>query len=250
MYYKSLLINGASFDVGQYEVAPFDGGDLAHDSRDPAPAPDHTAAQTGRITAYRLVFKRILDILLVALTAPIVVLVVVFLAAFVALEGGSPFYFQQRVGFGGRIFRMWKLRSMVPDADARFEAYLTANPEARREWDINQKLAHDPRITRVGRILRKTSLDELPQLWNVLLGDMSLVGPRPMMPCQQELYPGQAYYRLLPGITGPWQVSKRNQSTFADRANYDQGYENTLSLATDISLLFKTVRVVLHGTGC
>ena len=194
--------------------------------------------------------KRLLDIALVSLTAPVVVLVVALLALVVALEGGNPFYFQQRVGRGGRIFRMWKLRSMVVDADARFEDYLTANPEARREWDVNQKLAHDPRITKVGRILRKTSLDELPQLWNVLLGDMSLVGPRPMMPSQQALYPGQAYYRLLPGITGPWQVSKRNQSTFADRANYDQDYENTLSFATDINLLFKTVRVVLHGTGC
>ena len=104
-------------------------------------------------------------------------------------------------------------------------------------------------ITRFGRVLRKSSLDELPQLWNVLLGDMSLVGPRPMMPCQRDLYPGSAYYRLRPGITGPWQVSRRNESTFADRARFDTDYDQTLSLGTDLGLLISTVRVVVRATG-
>ncbi|MBC7477990.1 MAG: sugar transferase [Pseudorhodobacter sp.] len=224
----------------------FEPDDHAHTLRIASDAGFATRSQT----PYRRIFKRLLDLMLVGLTAPMVILVVAFLAILVALEGGTPFYYQKRVGLDGRMFRMWKLRTMVLAADEKLEAYLASNPDARREWDVNQKLAHDPRITKVGRLLRKTSLDELPQLWNVLMGTMSLVGPRPMMPSQQVLYPGQAYYRLRPGITGPWQVSKRNQSTFADRAMYDLNYDQSLSFATDLGLLFKTVRVVLHGTGC
>lgn len=138
---------------------------------------------------------------------------------------------------------------MIVNADAQLETYLASDPTARAEWDSTQKLKVDPRITRFGRILRKSSLDELPQLWNVLKGDMSLVGPRPMMPCQRDLYPGSAYYRLRPGITGPWQVSRRNESTFADRARFDTDYDRTLSLGTDIGLLISTVRVVVRATG-
>lgn len=204
-------------------------------------------AQPGAV--YRNVFKRWLDILLVVLTAPIIVLTVFLLALFVALDGGNPFYSQDRVGMQGRIFRMWKLRSMVVGADQKLEAHLAANPAARQEWDRTQKLKCDPRITRVGSFIRKCSLDELPQLWNVLIGDMSLVGPRPMMPSQRDMYPGQAYYRLRPGITGTWQVSKRNESSFAERAQFDQDYEQSVSLATDLGLLVKTVRVVMRGTG-
>ena len=108
-----------------------------------------------------------------------------------------------------------------------------------------------PRVisTKVGRLIRKTSLDELPQLWNVLTGDMSLVGPRPMMPAQAPLYPGQAYYRLRPGLTGYWQISSRNESSFAERAGFDSRYAAELSLRTDVRVLFSTVRVVLRGTG-
>jgi len=171
------------------------------------------------------------------------------LALAVLLQGGRPFYRQDRVGQGGRIFRLWKLRTMVPDAEARLEAHLAASPEARAEWDHCQKLKDDPRITPLGRLLRRSSMDELPQLWNVLRGDMSLVGPRPMMPCQQPLYPGQAYYALRPGITGPWQVSARNESGFADRARYDADYLSRVSFATDLRLLAATVRVVLRSTG-
>jgi lipopolysaccharide/colanic/teichoic acid biosynthesis glycosyltransferase len=141
------------------------------------------------------------------------------------------------------------MRSMVVDADARLADHLAADPAARAEWDATQKLKNDPRITRVGRVLRKCSIDELPQLWNVVTGDMSLVGPRPMMPQQQALYPGRAYFALRPGITGPWQVSKRNESTFAERAVFDEAYQRNLSFTTDLGLLMATVRVVLRGTG-
>ncbi|MEH6656066.1 sugar transferase, partial [Loktanella salsilacus] len=140
--------------------------------------------------------KRVLDVSVVLLSLPFVLIVVGLLAVFVARRGGKPFYTQNRVGRGGRTYKMWKLRSMILDADDQLEHHLTQNSDARVEWDSTQKLKDDPRITKIGRFLRRSSMDELPQLWNVLRGDMSLVGPRPMMPCQADLYPGTAYYGL------------------------------------------------------
>lgn len=207
------------------------------------------ARSSGPMRPYRSVFKRAFDTLAVLASAPVVIPVILLLALMVRLQGGRAFYCQPRVGQSGRIYTMWKLRSMTRDADAALEAHLATDPAARAEWDSTQKLKNDPRITKLGRILRKTSLDELPQLYNVLRGDMSLVGPRPMMPEQQHMYPGTAYYKLRPGITGMWQVSKRNESTFADRARFDAQYDRRLSLITDIKLLLATVRVVLRGTG-
>ena len=198
---------------------------------------------------YARVAKRLFDILAVLLSAPVVLPVVLVLAVLVARDGHSPFYRQARVGRGGRIFTLWKLRTMVPDADAKLEAHLARDQAARAEWNTTQKLKRDPRITRFGCLLRKTSLDELPQLWNVLAGDMSLVGPRPMMPAQEPLYPGRAYYTMRPGITGLWQVSDRNETTFAARADYDSAYARTLSLGTDLKILLATVGVVTRGTG-
>lgn len=198
---------------------------------------------------YRNVFKRLFDILAVLVSGVVVLPVILIMALLVALDGSSPFYWNERVGRGGRIFRMLKLRTMVPDADRMLEEYLSHNAEARLEWNATQKLKSDPRITPVGRLLRKTSLDELPQLWNVLIGDMSLVGPRPMMPSQRTLYTGTAYYALRPGITGPWQVSVRNESEFTQRVDFDTAYHQSLSLLADLKLLVATVRVVLRGTG-
>lgn len=194
--------------------------------------------------------KRILDGVLAAMVILPLLAVMAILVPLIMLDGGSPIYFQNRVGRNGKTFRMWKLRSMVPDADRALDAYLAANPAARAEWDHSQKLAQDPRITFVGRFIRKTSLDELPQLLNVLQGDMSLVGPRPMMLSQRRLYPGTAYYALRPGITGFWQISARNQSSFAARAAFDAGYLNDVSLGTDLRVMLRTVGVVLRGTGC
>jgi exopolysaccharide production protein ExoY len=199
---------------------------------------------------YRDVVKRALDLTLVVASAPVVLPIVATMAVLVARDGGSPFYTQFRVGKNGRPFRMWKLRTMVVDADARMTAYLDENPDARAEWDRTQKLRVDPRITRFGQVLRKTSLDELPQLWNVFRGDMSIVGPRPMMLNQQSLYPGQAYYTMRPGLTGPWQITDRNQSSFAARAEFDATYDARMSLAEDIRIMWKTVSVVVRGTGC
>ena len=203
--------------------------------------------QTGPL--YRSVFKRVLDTLLVLAALPITLPVVLVMALLVARDGASPFFLQKRVTKNGRVFHMVKIRTMVPDAEAHLAAHLARCPAARREWDETQKLKDDPRITPVGRLLRKTSLDELPQLWNVLKGDMALVGPRPMMVDQQDLYPGRAYYALRPGITGSWQVSDRNNGTFAGRAKFDADYYANLSLATDLSILLRTVSVVVRGTG-
>ena len=207
-----------------------------------------TSSEPKRV--YRDSFKRGLDIALVLMAAIPVGLIMLVCALLVARDGGSPFYTQTRVGRFGKTFKMWKLRSMVANADVALEEYLSENPAARIEWNRNQKLRNDPRITKVGQILRKTSLDELPQLWNVLKGDMSLVGPRPMMVDQQPLYPGSAYYALRPGLTGFWQVSVRHESSFAERAQYDAEYLSKVTLAQDISVMWKTVSVVTKGTGC
>jgi len=210
---------------------------------------DHSAGASEPHGLYRGFGKRALDVTLVLMAAVFILPLIGLLALLVARDGGSPFYTQDRVGRHGRTYKIWKLRTMVADADARLEAHLAANPTARAEWDATQKLKEDPRITRFGQKLRRSSIDELPQLWNVLIGDMSLVGPRPMMTSQRGLYPGQAYYNLRPGITGSWQVSARNASTFADRAQFDTDYDNSVSLMTDTKLLVATVRVVLKGTG-
>jgi lipopolysaccharide/colanic/teichoic acid biosynthesis glycosyltransferase len=198
---------------------------------------------------YKRLFKRWFDLGLILLAAPFVAPVVLLLGFLVRRDGGPAFYVQDRVGRDGRVFRLWKLRSMVVDADARLAAHLAADPALRAEWDETQKLKRDPRVTPIGRFLRKTSFDELPQLWNVFKGDMSLVGPRPMLPEQRALYPGRAYYRMRPGLTGPWQVSDRNAVSFAGRAEFDAAYAERMSLPTDLAILILTVWVVLRGTG-
>ncbi|MFW2588502.1 sugar transferase [Sagittula sp. SSi028] len=210
---------------------------------------EETLFPAPRFTPYRNGLKRALDIAIVLIALPAVLLLIAICALLIAMDGHNPFYSQLRVGQNDRTFRMWKLRSMVPNADALLADYLAADPVARAEWDHAQKLRHDPRITPIGHFIRKSSLDELPQLLNVLTGDMSLVGPRPMMLNQKEIYPGTAYYALRPGITGFWQTSVRNESSFAERADFDTAYLRQVSLATDLRVLLKTVRVVAHGTG-
>ena len=198
---------------------------------------------------YRKYAKRILDILFTVATAPFVVPFIAAAAFLIAMDGRNPFYSQLRIGKGGEIFRMWKLRTMVHNADSQLEAYLAENPVARLEWESTQKLKKDPRVTLVGRILRKTSMDELPQLWNVFNGTMSVVGPRPMMINQQDFYLGKSYYRLNPGITGLWQVSDRNEGEFIGRVRYDDIYDRICSLKTDAWVLMRTVAVVIRCTG-
>ncbi|WP_240722229.1 sugar transferase [Poseidonocella sp. HB161398] len=201
------------------------------------------------VSLYRRSVKRVCDIAFVLCILPVIVPLILVFAAIVALDGSNPFFMQRRVGRDGRIFRLIKLRSMIPDAESRLLGYLAANPEAKREWDEMQKLSRDPRITPAGRFIRRFSIDELPQFFNVLAGHMSVVGPRPMLPSQRELYPGRAYYALRPGITGFWQVSKRNDASFAERAHFDADYFHAMSLRTDLLVMFRTVGAVLRATG-
>ena len=214
--------------------------------RPAAPDLDDLSART---RTYLTLGKPILDRLFALVFGLIALPIVALSCLLVSLDGHSPFYSQMRVGQNGRHFRMWKIRTMVKNADKRLLDYLEADPEAREEWVRYQKLRKDPRITRVGRILRKTSLDELPQFWNVLTGDMSIVGPRPMMVGQELLYPGQSYYALKPGVTGPWQVSDRNHSSFADRARFDDAYLASVCAKTDVKLVGATIRTVIRGSG-
>lgn len=198
---------------------------------------------------YRDHLKRALDIVLASLLLLPALLVLAIVMPIVALDGASPIYRQVRVGRGGRLFRLWKLRSMVADADKHLARHLAENAAARAEWTRHQKLQDDPRITRFGRFIRRTSIDELPQLLNVLAGDMSLVGPRPMMVDQVDIYPGHAYYELKPGVTGFWQIADRHETSFAERALYDTRYYNQVSLVTDLKVLVATVGVVLRAQG-
>lgn len=202
-----------------------------------------------RPSFYARFAKRPLDIALVLLGLPIAVPLIALMALAVALQGGQPFYRQTRVGKGGRTYTMWKLRTMVRGADHALHDHLHQNPQARAEWAAHQKLRDDPRITTVGLVLRKSSLDELPQIWNVLKGEMSLIGPRPMMINQQDLYDNASYFALRPGITGLWQVSRRNEASFFERAQIDAEYAKTVSFLKDAKILMSTLRVVLRGTG-
>lgn len=222
--------------------------DFSNVMRDIDKRQDFYVAETC-VKPYRDRFKRLFDIAFVIAIAPIALPLIGLMLVLACLDGANPFYRQARIGKNGRTYQMVKIRSMIPNADKHLEAYLDANPEARAEWDSTQKLKNDPRITLFGNFLRKSSMDELPQLWNVLVGDMSIVGPRPMMEDQKSLYPGAAYYAMRPGITGTWQVSDRNESTFAQRATFDTAYYYDMSFAKDLEILKKTVGVVLRCTG-
>ena len=201
---------------------------------------------------YRDLGKRLFDLTLALAMVPFVGLLVAVLAAAVwASDGAKPFFGHMRVGRDGRMFRCWKLRSMVPDAQERLAACLESNPTAAREWAVYRKLSNDPRITRLGDFLRRTSLDELPQLWNVLRGEMSFVGPRPVTPDELEMYGAQrtAYWAVRPGITGLWQVSGRNDVTYDERVRLDGEYLRQMSFAADLGIVLRTARVVVRPTG-
>lgn len=196
--------------------------------------------------------KRLFDV--AASAGLIVLLLPLFILIGLAVKvssAGPIFYCQTRMGLNGRPFRFWKFRSMRVSRAGEFEAYLAENPAAFAQWAEFQKLDNDPRVTKVGRFIRSTSLDELPQLFNVLLGEMSMVGPRPCMPEQSELY-GEAwevYCSVRPGITGLWQVSGRNRLTYAQRVQLDVEYVRRVTLARDAAILLKTIGVVFGRTG-
>lgn len=193
------------------------------------------------------IFDLLASILLLVLLSPLMAL----LALWIRRDGGQAIYAHQRVGHGGQMFPCFKFRSMVVDAEKRLEQLLTSDPELRAQWERDHKLKDDPRISGVGHFLRETSLDELPQLFNVLRGEMSLVGPRPIVEAELERYGDDVDYFLMvrPGITGLWQVSGRNDVDYDTRVYLDTWYVKNWSLWYDIAILFKTVRVVLKRDG-
>ncbi len=196
--------------------------------------------------------KRLFDIVVgsALLFALLPLLLFVALAIF-STERGSVFFGHNRIGYKGRNFRCLKFRSMVPNADKVLAEYLATNPAAKTEWDATQKLRDDPRITPLGRFLRTTSLDELPQLINVVRGDMSLVGPRPIVQAEVDRYGNHihAYTSTRPGITGLWQVSGRSDVDYGRRVMLDSHYVTTWSLPGDVLILLRTVKVVFSQSG-
>jgi Undecaprenyl-phosphate galactose phosphotransferase WbaP len=196
--------------------------------------------------------KRLLDLALAAVIIPLVTPVLAVVAGLIKLESPGPVFFaNERIGIGGCKFKALKLRSMVTNGDQVLSEYLTQNPSEAQSWRTCQKLERDPRVTRIGRFIRKTSIDELPQLWNVLKGDMSVVGPRPFLESQIDLYgPNFQLYKMVrPGITGLWQVSGRNRCTFAERVAFDSYVIQNWSVWMDIYILARTVSVVLTTRG-
>nr|WP_284040751.1 sugar transferase [Phaeovulum sp. NW3] len=196
--------------------------------------------------------QRMLDLLLVLIMVPALVPVIAVLCLLVRLDGGPCLFAQPRVGRDGRLFRCWKLRSMAVDAEDRLRDLCARDPAIAREWQAHQKLRNDPRITRIGAFLRKSSLDELPQIFNILSGDMSFVGPRPFTPDQQPMYEaagGRAYFRMRPGVTGLWQLEGRGTTLFIDRVRYDEAYYRRASLRTDLMLIARTGLAVVKMTG-
>ena len=196
-------------------------------------------------------WKRVFDL---AIAVPLLVLLAPLMAvllALVALDGANPLFGHERIGRDGRKFRCLKIRTMVADSAERLARLLAEDPAAAAAWAENQKLDNDPRITPIGNFLRKTSLDELPQLWNVVRGDMSLVGPRPVVEDELLRYGARStvYKSLSPGLTGPWQVSARNLVSYEERVRMDTSYARYHSLLGDLRLVLMTVVTVFQRTG-
>jgi Undecaprenyl-phosphate galactose phosphotransferase WbaP len=196
--------------------------------------------------------KRLLDFALAIVIAPLILPIIALIAILAKLDSRGPVFFSQtRIGRGGENFRAWKFRTMATDAAQLLEQLLNSDASARFEWERTQKLRNDPRVTRVGAFLRKSSLDELPQLWNVLKGEMSLVGPRPIVESEIVRYGDRfgAYARVPGGITGLWQVSGRNDTTYEERVAFDTYYVRNWSVWLDLYILFRTVGTVLFRKG-
>jgi exopolysaccharide production protein ExoY len=193
--------------------------------------------------------KRAVDVAFSAVALAFLSPVMVCLGAAVRLADGGPATFgHTRIGYGRRKFKCYKFRTMVVDADARLAQHLADNPEAAEEWERTAKLRNDPRVTWAGHFLRKTSLDELPQLYNVLIGDMSMVGPRPVVERELAKYGAAAdeYLAARPGITGLWQISGRNNLAYDDRVSLDAKYVNTWSMGGDVSIMLRTPRALFR----
>jgi Undecaprenyl-phosphate galactose phosphotransferase WbaP len=196
--------------------------------------------------------KAMLDVVLTLILGLLLLPLIGLIACLIKIDSPGPILYRQvRLGRGAKPFTVWKFRSMRLDADAALERYLKENPNLKEDWELDHKLKDDPRITRVGSLLRRTSLDELPQLWNVLRREMSLVGPRPIVDREVWRYAEkfELYTRVLPGLTGLWQVSGRNDVSYDERVNLDAYYVRNWSVWLDIYILIRTTWVVLVGDG-
>lgn len=195
--------------------------------------------------------KRVLDLGLALAVMPLVAPAILLLWLAVRLDGGPGLFAHVRIGRHGRSFRCWKIRTMAPDADRRLAALLEGDPTAALEWARTFKLKRDPRVTWIGTALRRTSLDELPQIWNVLRGEMSLVGPRPVTAGELALYGADqaTYLALRPGVTGLWQLRGRRDGDYARRVGLDRSYGQGLCLWLDLRLIAATGLVLLRPTG-
>ena len=202
---------------------------------------------------YRLV-KRLIDIIggLVGIILLVPITLCVYLARKILKEDDGPLFYEQlRYGKNGKKFRLYKFRSMCIDADKKLKEYLAGNEEARKEFEENQKLKDDPRITKIGNFLRKTSLDELPQMINILKGEMSFIGPRPVVDGEIEKYGANKnrFLSVKPGLTGYWQVNGRSNTTYAERIDMELYYVDNQSLWLDIKIFFKTFISVIKKEG-
>lgn len=195
--------------------------------------------------------KRVMDVMIAAAMLFFAMPAMLAIVVLVRRDGGAALFGHNRIGENGRIFRCLKFRSMVANADEVLKELLERDEAAREEWASTQKLRHDPRITRLGRFLRATSLDELPQLLNVLRGDMSLVGPRPIVQAEVERYGENItyYYATRPGLTGLWQVSGRSNTSYARRVALDSAYVRHWTFWKDVLILLKTIPAVLRHDG-
>jgi len=204
-----------------------------------------------RFVRYRVV-KRTLDIVLVIMASPVLLPLFLGIAAAVRFSSPGPILFShRRIRKHGEFFSMWKFRTMCVDSAQVLEDYLAANPEARKEWRETHKLKRDPRVTRVGFFLRRMSLDEVPQFWNVLQGSMSLVGPRPIVAAEVEKYGEyfEEYCKVKPGLTGLWQVSGRNEVSYEERVQLDCRYVRSWSLLGDAKIMSRTLSSVVNHDG-
>ena len=241
--YSTLETTGAlSVDVASYSFT---------ESDTPTARSRRKAQLPAQLFRY-CVCKRALDIVAVILASPLLLPLFLMVACMVRFSSpGRVFYSHRRIRQNGAFFSMWKFRTMCVNSAELLEEHLTKNPEARAEWNRCHKLRHDPRITPVGAFLRKYSLDELPQIWNVLSGEMSLVGPRPIVAAEIEKYKDTfgAYCRVKPGLTGLWQVSGRSLLTYSQRVELDQQYVDSWTLRGDLQILFRTLPSVVSRDG-
>lgn len=199
-----------------------------------------------------LFWKRFIDLFLLLLSSPITVPVLLFVSLLVKVSSPGPvFYGHKRIGKSGKEFKCWKFRSMVIDADKQLEKILAENPEMRAEWEKDRKFTNDPRVTKIGKFLRKTSIDEIPQFFNVFMGEMSFIGPRPVTEPELAKYGKKADFILSvkPGLSGMWQISGRSDTGYEERVTLDSYYIQNWSVWLDIWIVIKTVYVVLRGKG-